>query len=287
MNKKKIASIVACLCLAASAVVGGTLAYFTDTDNATNVFTVGNVDIEQNEWQRGAEGKIVKFEQNKKLMPAVLSKLTKSPLTVGKYTFNIRSLEGNYVDKIVDVTNNGTEDAYVRTIIAIPNMNGYDDDSPVENPLHWNYLDATDFSNVGWNWSGSKSGNATTQTDKISDVTINGVSYDLYVATYNTALAAKATTSPSMVGLYLDDDVNADANGYYSVQNGQTIRLDNYFKKNTTTGNIELNILVASQACQTTGFADAWEALDECFGDITATNHPWYVAPTTTPEAGE
>lgn len=43
--KKKIVSVALAASLAATAIVGGTLAYFTDTDNADNVFTVGNVDI--------------------------------------------------------------------------------------------------------------------------------------------------------------------------------------------------------------------------------------------------
>ena len=43
--KKKIVAVALAACLAATAIVGGTLAYFTDTDNADNVFTVGNVDI--------------------------------------------------------------------------------------------------------------------------------------------------------------------------------------------------------------------------------------------------
>lgn len=44
MNKKVVTTGVA-VALAATAVVGGTLAYFTDTDQKDNVFTVGNVDI--------------------------------------------------------------------------------------------------------------------------------------------------------------------------------------------------------------------------------------------------
>ncbi|MDY5564655.1 MAG: TasA family protein [Candidatus Limivicinus sp.] len=43
--KKKITAIALVVCLVAVAVVGGSLAYFTDTDKATNTFTVGNVDI--------------------------------------------------------------------------------------------------------------------------------------------------------------------------------------------------------------------------------------------------
>lgn len=47
--KKKIVSVALAASLAATAIVGGTLAYFTDTDKADNVFTVGNVDIELTE----------------------------------------------------------------------------------------------------------------------------------------------------------------------------------------------------------------------------------------------
>ena len=43
--KKKIIALCLIVALAATAVIGGTLAYFTDTDEATNVFTTGNVDI--------------------------------------------------------------------------------------------------------------------------------------------------------------------------------------------------------------------------------------------------
>ncbi len=43
--KKKITAIALVVCLVAVAVVGGSLAYFTDTDKAENTFTVGNVDI--------------------------------------------------------------------------------------------------------------------------------------------------------------------------------------------------------------------------------------------------
>ena len=43
--KKKILALCLVVALAATAIVGGTLAYFTDNANATNTFTVGNVDI--------------------------------------------------------------------------------------------------------------------------------------------------------------------------------------------------------------------------------------------------
>lgn len=43
--KKKIIALCLIVALAATAVIGGTLAYFTDTDAAKNTFTVGNVKI--------------------------------------------------------------------------------------------------------------------------------------------------------------------------------------------------------------------------------------------------
>ena len=44
--KKKLTAIFLCVALAAIAIVGESLAYFTDTDSATNTFTVGNVKID-------------------------------------------------------------------------------------------------------------------------------------------------------------------------------------------------------------------------------------------------
>lgn len=42
-NKKKAAILISSLAIIAVLVIGGTLAYFTDTDNAQNVFTLGKV----------------------------------------------------------------------------------------------------------------------------------------------------------------------------------------------------------------------------------------------------
>ena len=44
-NKKKITTIVLLFAFLAIAVTGGTLAYFTDTKDATNTFVMGNVEI--------------------------------------------------------------------------------------------------------------------------------------------------------------------------------------------------------------------------------------------------
>jgi predicted ribosomally synthesized peptide with SipW-like signal peptide len=72
MSKKKVVLIVASLCMVLMLAIGGTIAYFTDTDEATNTFTVGNVKIDLIEQQRSEDGKtLVDFTQNKVLMPIV------------------------------------------------------------------------------------------------------------------------------------------------------------------------------------------------------------------------
>ena len=52
MKKKSILMAAIAVMLVAVLVVGGTLAYFTDTKAATNTFTVGNVKINLIEQQR-------------------------------------------------------------------------------------------------------------------------------------------------------------------------------------------------------------------------------------------
>lgn len=47
--KRKTLAICLVVALAAIAIIGGTLAYFTDDDTATNEFTVGNVEIDLTE----------------------------------------------------------------------------------------------------------------------------------------------------------------------------------------------------------------------------------------------
>ena len=57
--KKKITAICLCVALVAIAVVGASLAYFTDTKTATNTFTLGNVKIEllESQYHRVNAGK--------------------------------------------------------------------------------------------------------------------------------------------------------------------------------------------------------------------------------------
>ena len=94
--KKKLTVTALAIALIAIA-VGGTLAWFNDTDEVTNVFTVGSVDIEQKE---------VFDEDAAQLLPVVGTDPTVAT--------------DNYIEKKVTVANVGRNDAYVQTYVAVP-----------------------------------------------------------------------------------------------------------------------------------------------------------------------
>ena len=98
--KKKIMALCLVVAMLAIAIVGGTLAYFTDNDAKTNTFTVGDVNIHIDEWMIGEEGAWVEYEDAQKL----------APIAQSKAPFN----------KLVETVNDGSEDAYIRTFITCP-----------------------------------------------------------------------------------------------------------------------------------------------------------------------
>ena len=51
--RRKVALTAAAVAMVGTLAVGGTLAWFTDTETATNVVTLGNVDIVLNEDGKG------------------------------------------------------------------------------------------------------------------------------------------------------------------------------------------------------------------------------------------
>ena len=125
--KKKILALCLVVALAVTAVVGGSLAYFTDTENATNTFTTGKVDITLNE---------TFSENDAKLLP------------------------GKDIAKIVNVTNN-EEDAYVRLHIAFPADTIYyganDGVQEYNNLVHFNQKYASLVAGE-WNWTPTSAG---------------------------------------------------------------------------------------------------------------------------------
>lgn len=180
--KKKITAIFLCVALVAIAVVGASLAYFTDTDTKTNTFTVGKVDITLNE--KNADG--TEFTQDQKLYPGTKTQ--------------------NNIAKIVTVTNNeGSEDAWLWAEIWIPSaLDDGDDNSPAApglgNSLHFNY--AQNVEETKFSYLGSK---------KIGDVMYNGY---VHFVTNDTIHKAGESTSALLDQVYMDKGVTQGENGY-------------------------------------------------------------------------
>ena len=180
MTKRKILALALTLSMVAILAIGGTLAYFTDTDTKTNVFTVGNVDITLEETFDPEEAHLI---------PATGSA-------------QAGTLE-NGIEKQVWVTNNsGSDDAYVRVHIAIPAI--LDDGDPTynasANTLHFNYPDNS-VSATEWNWKKSAD---STEWNAYKE-TIDNIEYNVYVVTYQSILeGGESTATKAMHQVYLD-----------------------------------------------------------------------------------
>lgn len=268
--KKKILSIATCAAFAACAMIGGSLAYFTDTDNATNTFTVGGVKIalhESNKESDLAQGEELAIDddyqewlEDQVLMPG--------------------DSQTNTVSKVVTVENTGKSNSYVRVHIAIPSV--LDDAQPnfdaSKNLLHFNaYADS--YTDGFWNWGKKVTTDRTSfvgsgDTWNYYTTTINNISYNVYVVTYETALAPEDTTAKSaMHQVYLYKDVtNADID-----KANETLKGD-------------WNIYVAAEGTQTEGFTDAFDALNTSFGTPGSYPVAWTTVvptPEPTPTPGE
>ena len=252
MRKKIVALSMAVLMLAVC-VIGGTLAYFTDTKEATNTFTAGGVKIDLIEQERDGQGDLQKFTQNQVLMPIVGS-------AQGEKDNLGQPKAENYIDKIVTIKNTGKSDAYIRAYFAIPSAldDGFDTFNAGLNVLHFNFGNANGATTYGnqWNW-GSEA-----KEDhggwNYFNTTIDGVAYNVYYADYYQKLAAGATTEQFVSGVYLDSHVDMDAQGkYIDTRNAEA---------DLSILNGTVNCPVKAVAVQAAGFDNAAEAVTAAFG---------------------
>lgn len=251
--KKKILALAMAVCLMAIAVTGFSLAYFTDTDSATNVMKSGNVKIEQNETDKNGE----EFKQNQTFVPAVYyekkedkwgayngdepEKDTESE----KYDVKVwKDSIQNVIDKFVTVKNTGSEDAYVRTIFLIDDKKTNHLIIDEDVGMYWEYYGDS----VKYNWNDDEG----IVYSEATHVNINDKDYKVIVATYKEALTADETSVPSLCQFYLDPTTDSD---WYT---------------NMGSENFEIHAL--SQAVQKQGFNDADTALKLAFGDVTEEN---------------
>ncbi|MBQ5657729.1 MAG: BspA family leucine-rich repeat surface protein [Bacteroidaceae bacterium] len=251
---KKFIAWFLVLALTAAVSIGATLAYLTDTDEDVNVMTIGKVKIDQLEYERidtettDEDATVQEFHDNKPLYPGVYENsfdfgtednyVNWGQIGKDEYTSGIWNPDeiNNEVDKMVFVKNKGDYDAFVRTVFAFEAGN-YETLDEFNAKVHLN-LNDTDWS---WEWVEEP-------------VAIGGGKYFVATATYNRVLEPGAYTEISLSQIALDKTAtNADVEAF-----GDTY-----------------NVLVKSQAIQADGFDTALMALNDGFGEITATAVPF------------
>ena len=254
----KMLSVCFALLLIATATVTGTLAFETWTAQEYAESTTDKIKVSLVQEQRkyDADGNVCgleHFADNKVLVPLVSS---------AQYDGNNFDRYGmpmaeGYVDQMVRVKNEGTGAVYARVIVAIPAA--LDDASEAgNNALHWNLGNRF---MPGGSFGPKKDTNAAFSdiTWKFCEkTTVNGVESNIYIFTYNTALAGGETMhAAAFVGFYLDSHVDV-VNGHILLDGVDTGFTDD-----------EVTIPVVAQAMQAYGFSSAADA----FAGMS--NNPW------------
>lgn len=246
---KKTIAIVMLVVLVAAVSVLGTLAYLTDTKTTKNTFTLGNVQIDLIEQQKGENG-LEKFEEDKVLVPG-------------------KSNDGNAVSKIVTVENKGTQDAWVWVELKIPTYlvsNVYPKDES-KNALHWNSYGCFNVEyNTGDYWKLAIKDGIVGEDHKVTDANMvaveDGLWYDYEFVSKDTEyvtirtkmknkLPAGKVSLPCLAQVYMDWRVVPNEDGTQLIlPAGDPISV-----------NASWEVIVNAYAIQADGFATVDEAI--------------------------
>jgi len=104
--KKKILALGLVVCMLVVAIGSATMAYFTDSDQATNVFTVGKIDVEIEEEVGVTDG------QGNDVSDDRVTQTENGAIYTG-------IMPGNKMDKKVTVKNTGDAPAYIRVAVIM------------------------------------------------------------------------------------------------------------------------------------------------------------------------
>ena len=266
---KKITALCLCVALLAVAVVGASLAYFTDTDNATNTFTVGNVKIDLIESKFHREGNdnsgdtsIPDPTQTASGMKYVTDghkAFTDAEIKADAETYMADYLAvkgenmvpGRGVAKCPYVVNTGANDAYIRIRVMVPSAANNDfvavkDGGVITNQWCSSSIGTGEFiDGKGGGWDNAPA------IDKAS-VTRDGVKYDVYTFTRTEPLKAGAMTEWNVWNFIGINKTATSADIQKAIDAGAIKVVETDGAKVMT-----LNVLVEADAIQAEGFADA------------------------------
>lgn len=244
MKKKTILVAAIAVMLVAALVVGGTLAYFTDTGSKTNTFTVGNVKIEllESSLHRENAGIANGATSDSELWSNVekLGSNNTSPYKAGDTFYtdaqikanakeykceNVKLNPGQSYHKMPYVVNTGKNAAYIRIRVMIPAN-----------------LDTAILNSSMYTSTALNNKEFTMAYDSTGTVERDGVMYNVYTFTRIDPLAAGEMTYWNVWGtVHMDSDVTNE-------------EIENLLPNGT------FNVLVEADAIQADGFANATDA---------------------------
>lgn len=262
--KKKLTLVVTCIVLVAAMVIGGTLAYFTDTKDATNTFTVGNVQIKLIESRFHREGNDNSGDTS--IPDPTQTASGMDYVTDGHKAFTDAEIQedaenyksyigekgalmvpGRNVAKCPYVINEGNTAAYIRIRVMVPSAGNND------------FVDVKDGGVITNQWCTTSMLSGEFQmgeTDKWPVVTKavekDGVTYDVYTFVRNEPLAAGAMTEWNVWNFIGIDKTADNADIQKAITNGAIKVVETDGAKVMT-----LNVLVEADAIQAEGFANA------------------------------
>ena len=253
--KKKLTALCLCVALLAVAVVGASLAYFTDTKSATNTFTVGNVKIEllESSLHRENAGIANGATSTSELWSDVAKEGTGNTskykagdtfytdaqieANAAEYTCeSVQLIPGRSYHKMPYVKNVGANDAYIRIRVMIP----ADLDTAI---LNSSMYTSTALNNKEFTMAYDNSGAVVRGT----------VKYNVYTFTRIDPLAAGEMTYWNVWGtIHMDPDTTGE-------------ELAEFFGEGKPYADGVFPVLVEADGIQSDGFADAtaaWAAFD-------------------------
>ena len=260
--KKKILALSMCIALAAIAIAGASLAYFTDTKSATNTFTVGNVKIDliESRYHRTGSGNSGDTSLPKPTTKAAGKEFITDGWTIftddeikadaANYSTYIGERGSNMVPgrnfaKCPYVVNTGANDAYVRIRVMIPHDGDVDNGGIINSMFCSTATTSGEFQHGanGVNWPVVE---MSAYTDD------NNLKYDVYTFTRNEPLKAGAMTEWNVWNFVGIGKNVTSADIEKAIENRVITKSDD--------GALSLNVLVQADAIQAEGFADATAA---------------------------
>ena len=273
--KKKLTAIFLCVALVAIAIVGASLAYFTDTKSATNTFTVGNVKINLIESKLHREGndnsgdltlpdpthKVVAGD-GMKYVATGHTMFTNDEIKDDAEIYATEYLAvkgenmvpGRGVAKCPYVINTGANDAYIRIRVMVPSAANNDfvaveNGGVITNQWCSSCIKTGEFiDGKGGGWDNAPAIERNVEKD--------GMKYDVYTFTRTEPLKAGAMTEWNVWNFIGINKTATSADVQKAIDAGAIT---------ATNGTLTLNVLVEADAIQAEGFADAaaaWAAFN-------------------------